>query len=58
MLDKKLFFQRQVEECRQLARHAVNDEDRTFWLHAAECWETQVNQVKQKTSRKMRSDSA
>ncbi len=58
MLDKKVFFQRQVEECRELARHAVNDEDRTFWLDAAECWETQISQIKQKTSRTKGSDIA
>jgi CRISPR/Cas system Type II protein with McrA/HNH and RuvC-like nuclease domain len=38
MLDKKVFFQRQIEECRELARHAVNAADQAFWLQAAERW--------------------
>jgi hypothetical protein len=42
MLDKKVFFQQQVDECRELARHAVNDEDRAFWLRTAERWEAQT----------------
>jgi gluconate kinase len=44
MFDKKILFQRQAEECRELATHAINDEDRRFWLHAAERWEAQVRQ--------------
>jgi len=49
MLDKKVFFQRQVDECRELVRQAANDEDRAFWLHAAERWEAQLRQVKERT---------
>ena len=48
MLDKKVFFQRQVDECRELARHAVNSQDRAFWLHIAERWEGQLKQVKER----------
>jgi hypothetical protein len=45
MLDKKVFFQRQIEECRELLRHAVNDEDRAFWQQAAERWEGTLRQI-------------
>jgi hypothetical protein len=47
MIDKKLFFQRQIEECRELARHAVDAEDRAFWLQAAERWEGLLKQTKE-----------
>jgi hypothetical protein len=47
MLDKKVFFQRQIEECRELLRHAVNAEDRAFWLQAAERWEGLLKQIKE-----------
>jgi hypothetical protein len=49
MLDKKVFFSRQIEECRELERHAVNDEDRAFWQQTAEHWEAQVRFFKPKT---------
>jgi hypothetical protein len=47
MLDKKVFFQRQIEECQELLRHAVNAEDRAFWLQAAERWEGLLKQIKE-----------
>jgi hypothetical protein len=31
-----------MEECRELARHAVDQEDRAFWQHAAARWEDQL----------------
>jgi len=46
MLDKSVFLQRQIEECRELLRHAVNDEDRAFWQEAAARWESQLRQIK------------
>ena len=55
MLDKKVFFQRQIEECRELLRHAVNDEDRAFWQQAAERWE---DLLKQAAPRKKSEDSS
>jgi tRNA/tmRNA/rRNA uracil-C5-methylase (TrmA/RlmC/RlmD family) len=52
MLDKKVFFQRQIEECRELLRHAVNAEDRAFWQHVAERWEGLLKQIKETAPRK------
>jgi hypothetical protein len=53
MLDKNVFFQRQIEECRELLRHAVNAEDQAFWLHAAERWEGLLKQIKAPTLPKL-----
>jgi transcription elongation GreA/GreB family factor len=58
MLDKRVFFQRQIEECRELARHAVNAEDRAFWLQTAERWEGLLKQIKETASRKKSEDAA
>jgi len=58
MLDKKLFFQRQIEECRELARHSVNAEDRTFWLQAAEPWQSLHQQIKETAPPKKPRDQA
>ena len=52
MLDKKVFLQRQIEECRELLRHAVNAEDRAFWQHVAERWEGLLKQIKETAPRK------
>jgi hypothetical protein len=49
MLDKKVFFTRQIEECRELEGHAVNDKDRAFWQQTAEHWEAQLRLIKPKT---------
>ena len=57
MLDKKIFFQRQIEECRELARHAVNAEDRAFWLQAAERWEGLLKQIRETAPRKKSEDA-
>jgi hypothetical protein len=57
MLDKKIFFRRQIEECRELARHAVNAEDRAFWLQAAERWEVLLKQIKETAPRKKSEDT-
>jgi len=51
-IDESAFFQRQIEECRELARHAVNAEDRAFWQHAAERWEGLLKQIKETAPRK------
>ena len=47
MLDREIFFQRQAEECRELARWAVNEDDRAFWQQTAERWEEQIRRFKQ-----------
>ena len=36
------FFNRQIEECRELARHAVDEDDREFWQQAAARWKEQL----------------
>jgi hypothetical protein len=38
---------RPSRECRELLRHAVNDEDQAFWQQAAERWEGTLRQIKQ-----------
>jgi hypothetical protein len=37
-----LFFKKQIEECRELEKHAVDEEDRAFWQQAAARWEEQL----------------
>jgi hypothetical protein len=39
------FVKRQIEECRELARHAVDEEDRAFWQQAAARWEEQLRNL-------------
>jgi hypothetical protein len=58
MLDKKVFFQRQIEECRELLRHAVIAEDRAFWLQAAERGKVCSNKLKKAAPRKKSEDSS
>jgi len=53
MLDREIFFQRQAEECRELARHSANEDDRTFWQQTAERWEEQIRKFKQVPKQKM-----
>jgi hypothetical protein len=57
MLDKKVFFQRQIEECQELARHVVNAADQAFWLQAAERWEVLLKQIKETAPRKKSEDT-
>ena len=33
--DKQAFFKQQIEECRELARHAINADDQAFWKVSA-----------------------
>jgi hypothetical protein len=44
------FFKRQIEECRELARHAVDEKDQAFWQQAAARWEEQLREVQQNSS--------
>jgi len=44
------FFKRQIEECRELGRHAVDKEDRAFWQQAAARWEEQLRIVQHRQS--------
>ena len=43
--DWQQFFKTQIEECRELERHAVNREDRAFWRQAVARWEEQLRQA-------------
>jgi hypothetical protein len=58
MFDKNVFFQRQIEECRELLRHAVTDADRAFWLQVAERWEGLFKQIKETVPRKKSENAA
>jgi len=42
LLDREEFFKKQTEECRDLARNAVNADDRAFWELAAKRWNEQL----------------
>jgi hypothetical protein len=44
------FFKRQIEECQELARHAVDKEDRAFWQQAAARWEEQLRLMQHRQS--------
>jgi hypothetical protein len=58
MFDKNVFFQRQIEECRELLRHAATDADRAFWLQVAERWEGLFKQIKETVPRKKSENAA
>jgi hypothetical protein len=47
--DKGQFFKKQVEDCRELERQAVNAQDRAFWRQAADRWEEQLRQAQAQT---------
>lgn len=57
LLDREEFFKKQTEECRDLARNAVNGDDREFWEQAAKRWNEQLraakraNRLKRQTKR-------
>jgi hypothetical protein len=40
--DWQEFFRKQIEECREHERHAVNAEDRAFWHQTTKRWEEQL----------------
>ena len=46
-LDKEKFFEKQIEECRELERRAANAEDRAFWRQAVGRWEEQLRQAQE-----------
>lgn len=46
LLDREEFFKKQTEECRDLARNAVNGDDREFWEQAAKRWNEQLRAAK------------
>jgi hypothetical protein len=50
MFDWQEFFKKQIKECRELQRQAINAQDRTFWRQAAERWEEQLRQAQQAQS--------
>jgi hypothetical protein len=50
--DWQEFFKQQIEECRELERHAINAEDRAFWRQAAGRWKQQLRQAEQAQSGK------
>jgi hypothetical protein len=50
-------FQRQIEECLELAMHAVNANDRVFWLQAAKRWEGLLKQIKETAPSKKSKDA-
>jgi hypothetical protein len=41
------FFKKQIEECRELERQAVNGEDRAFWRQVVGRWEEQLRQAQE-----------
>jgi hypothetical protein len=51
---RDLFFKRQIEECRELARHAVDEVDRVFWQEATKRWEAQLQELQKTTHPKTR----
>ena len=46
LLDKEEFFKKQSGECRGLAQHAINADDRIFWEQAAKYWSEQLRAAK------------
>jgi len=49
--DWEEFFKKQIEECRELGKQAVNTEDRAFWQQAAGRWEEQHRRAQQAQQR-------
>jgi hypothetical protein len=50
--DKEVFFKKQIEECRELERQAVNADDRAFWRQAVGRWEEQLRQAQEAERRR------
>jgi hypothetical protein len=38
MREMILFYKQHVDECQELAKHATDDADQTFWEEAAHRW--------------------
>ncbi len=49
--DWQEFFKKQIEECRELEKQAVNTEDRAFWRQAGARWEEQFRQAQEAETR-------
>jgi hypothetical protein len=47
--DWQEFFKKQIEECRELERQAVNADDRVFWQKTTQRWEEQLRLVEAQT---------
>jgi hypothetical protein len=43
--DTQAYFKRQIEECCELARHAINADDQAFWKQVAGRWEEQLREA-------------
>jgi hypothetical protein len=52
------FFSNQVEECLELAKNAVSDEDRVFWERLAQGWAERLRQLRRPTAPKAPSERA
>jgi hypothetical protein len=50
--DRQEFFRKQIEECRELERHAVTAEDRAFWQQTTKRWEEQLRLAESQKPRK------
>jgi hypothetical protein len=50
--DKQEFFKKQIQECRELERQAVDPGNRAFWRQAAARWEEQLRQAETQARKK------
>jgi hypothetical protein len=51
--DMEEFFQKQIEECRELEKQSLNAEDQAFWRQAGGRWQEQLRQAKLKHPKKI-----
>jgi hypothetical protein len=58
MIDEELYCQHKLDECRELARNAVTEDDRIFWQQAAEHWAGRLREAQTRPSKKPRGVSS
>ena len=51
--DKREFFKKQIEECRELEGQAVTAEDRAFWRQSADRWQEQLRYAETQAQKKV-----
>ncbi len=49
MLQMDELFRRKAEECLELAKRAVDKEDRAFWQKLAQSWQERLRQYREPT---------
>jgi hypothetical protein len=53
MREMTIFYKQHIEECKELARHASDRDDRAFWNQAAQRWAAILQQYEKPAAAKI-----